>query len=173
VLKSIIWWHHGYIAGALETPVVDSLMRNSSGEAAGASRAGGRVTVTIAKALIIDDDPSIRRISQISLTRVAKWEVIVAASGPEGISEMLKNKPDVVLLDVMMPGMDGPTTLAQIKKSEFNQVPVIFITAKVMQHEVEQYLALGAAGVICKPFDPVTLAGQVSSIVDGWSAGSQ
>ena len=125
------------------------------------------VAVPISQALIIDDDPAIRRISQISLTRVAKWDVLVAASGPEGIG-LLNNKIDVVLLDVMMPGMDGPTTLAQIKKSEFGRVPVIFITAKVMQHEVEQYLALGAAGVICKPFDPVTLANQVSVIVDSW-----
>src|SRR2546430_872548 len=96
-------------------------------------------SVTISKALIIDDDPGIRRIGQISLSRVAKWEVSVAASGPEGITQLMQTKPDVVLLDVMMPGMDGPTTLAQIKQSEFSRVPVIFITAKVMQHEVDQY----------------------------------
>jgi two-component system, OmpR family, response regulator len=126
------------------------------------------VTVAISKALIIDDDPGIRRISQICLTKVAKWDVAVASGGQEGLTQLPVVKPDVVLLDVMMPGMDGPTCLAHIKKTEFSALPVIFITAKVMQHEVEQYLELGAAGVICKPFDPVTLAGQVTSIVDAW-----
>jgi CheY-like chemotaxis protein len=128
--------------------------------------------VSISKALIIDDDPSIRRISQISLNKVAKWEVAVAASGPEAIEHLLTEKPDVILLDVMMPGMDGPTTLAHIKKGSCWNVPVIFVTAKVMQHEVDEYLALGAAGVICKPFDPITLAKQVSSIVNAWSGSS-
>ncbi len=123
----------------------------------------------ISKALIIDDDPAIRRIGQISLARVAKWDVTAAASGQEGITHIKSNKPDVILLDVMMPGMDGPSTLAQIKQVDgAAEIPVIFITAKVMQHEVEQYLALGAAGVICKPFDPVTLAGQVNAIVENW-----
>lgn len=127
--------------------------------------------MSIKKALIIDDDPGIRRIGQLSLSKVMKWDVVVAASGQEGIEQLSTFRPDVVLLDVMMPLMDGPTTLAQILQHEEGaRIPVIFITAKVMQHEMEQYLALGAAGVICKPFDPVTLASQVLTMVEAWRA---
>jgi CheY-like chemotaxis protein len=126
--------------------------------------------VAIAKVLMVDDEPDIRRIGQMSLRAVGKWEVALAASGAEALvlvaAAALGGRPDVILLDVMMPGMDGPATLAALRSDEATAaIPVIFMTAKVQQHEVERYLALGAAGVIKKPFDPMTLPDQVRRIV--------
>lgn len=123
--------------------------------------------MTIEKVLLVDDDPRIRKIAQISLEGVGGWKVSLVASGFEAIEAATKEKPDVILLDVMMPEMDGPTTLAKIRENkEIAEVPVIFFTAKVQKQELDSYLALGAAGIISKPFDPMKLPAEIQEIVD-------
>ncbi len=117
------------------------------------------------RVLIVDDDPDIRRIGALCLERVAGWEVVQAASGSECLERMDPDF-DVILLDVMMPGMDGPTTLDALgRRASTREVPVIFMTARVQLDEVEEYLEMGAQGVIAKPFDPMGLAAEVDSIL--------
>jgi CheY-like chemotaxis protein len=124
--------------------------------------------VEIKKVLMVDDDQSIRRICQVCLTSVGKWEVFLAESGFAGLELARKEKPDVILLDVMMPGMDGPTTLLKLREDEqLKHIPVILMTAKVQPQEVEQYTRLGASGVISKPFDPLTLPSEIKKLVNG------
>ena len=120
----------------------------------------------IKKVLLVDDEPDIRKIAEMSLKMVGRFEVVVASSGIEALGTAEKELPDVVLLDVMMPGMDGPTTLGRLRdQAATAKVPVIFMTAKAQKHEVERYLALGAAGVITKPFDPMTLSAEIRRIL--------
>jgi CheY-like chemotaxis protein len=120
----------------------------------------------INKVLMVDDDQSIRRICQVSLANVGKWQVILAESGYDGLELARKEKPDVILLDVMMPGMDGPTTLLKLREDdELKHIPVILMTAKVQPQEVEQYTRLGASGVISKPFDPLTLPSEIRKLL--------
>jgi two-component system OmpR family response regulator len=125
----------------------------------------------IEKIFLVDDDPNIRRIAEISLKKLGPWQVELASSGRELLTMLEKDKPDLLILDVMMPEMDGPTTFQSVKKQfpEFKQ-PVIFMTAKVMSHEVDEYLVLGAAGVICKPFNPKDLADDVRRICADWAS---
>ena len=118
--------------------------------------------------LMIDDEPDIRRIGEMSLSAVGKLKVFMAASGAQGVEIARREKPDVILLDVMMPGLDGPATLAQLRADPATAgIPVIFMTAKVQRSEVERYLTLGAQGVVPKPFDPLDLPARVRAIVEG------
>ncbi len=120
---------------------------------------------TISKVLLVDDEPHIRRIGELSLKGVGKWTAILATSGAEALTMAEREKPDLILLDVMMPGMDGPATLQQLRASEATAtIPVIFMTAKVQKHEIDKYLAAGAIGVIPKPFDPMALPAQIRQI---------
>ena len=120
----------------------------------------------VKKVLLVDDDPFIRRIASISLASVGKFEVIVASSGPEGLQMAIEHRPDVILLDVMMPGEDGPTAIKKLQAAAATaSIPVIFMTAKVQAEEVQQYLNLGAVGVITKPFDPISLPSEIRSLV--------
>jgi CheY-like chemotaxis protein len=122
--------------------------------------------MAIAKVLLVDDEPNIRKIGELSLKKVGKWAVVLAASGPEGIELAEREQPDLILLDVMMPGLDGPATLVELKsRPETAQIPVIFMTAKVQKHEIERYHAAGAVGVIPKPFDPMSLPAQILEIL--------
>ena len=123
--------------------------------------------MNIEQVLLVDDDPSIRKIAEISLSRVGMWQVFVADSGTQALDVVSREQPDVILLDVMMPGMDGPTTLKHLRtKLSLADTPIIFMTAKVQKHEIDTYCQMGAAGVISKPFDPMLLPGQVKSIVE-------
>ncbi len=121
------------------------------------------------KILLVDDDPDIRMIATISLAQIGGFDVVEAPSGTDALERLATWTPDVVLLDVMMPEMDGPTTLARIHElGVAPEVPVILLTAKVQQREVDRYIELGAIGVIAKPFDPMTLAEQVRrTVADG------
>jgi two-component system OmpR family response regulator len=111
------------------------------------------------KVLLIDDEPDIRRVARLGLTRVGGMEVIEASSGAEGLVKAREERPDAVLLDVMMPGLDGPSTLARLREDPATAgMPVVFLTAKAIAAEVDRLKALGAAGVLTKPFDPMTLA---------------
>jgi CheY-like chemotaxis protein len=111
------------------------------------------------KILYVEDEPDIQTIGRLALETVGGFEVLVCASGRDALEEIARFQPDLVLLDVMMPEMDGPTTLRTLRERTQNRTPpVIFITAKVQPQEVEQYKAMGALDVIAKPFDPMTLA---------------
>jgi CheY-like chemotaxis protein len=112
--------------------------------------------------LHVDDEPDIRDIVDMSLNLNPDFRVRACGSGAEAIQAATEWSPDVILLDVMMPRMDGPTTLAKLRKNPRTcEIPVLFMTARVQTREVEQFIALGAQGVISKPFDPMTLAGEV------------
>jgi CheY-like chemotaxis protein len=118
------------------------------------------------KVLLIDDEDDIRRIARLSLSRVGKMEVVEAASGADGVARAADERPDVILLDMMMPGMDGPATLAALRaQPETAQIPVVFLTAKAMPSEVRRLTALGARGVLTKPFDPLTLPQQLRDLI--------
>ena len=118
------------------------------------------------KVLIIDDDEDIRSIARLSLSRVGGMEVIEAASGGEGERKARHEKPDVILLDMMMPAMGGRETLAVLlSQPDTSMTPVIFLTAKAVGDEVEQLTALGAVGVLLKPFDPRTLSEDVRALL--------
>jgi len=118
--------------------------------------------------LLIDDEDYIREVTAVSLETVAGWEVSSASSGPAGIELAKKARPDAILLDVMMPEHDGPATLRLLRNDEATAgIPVIFLTAKIQSIERERLQAIGAAGTLAKPFNPLTLANQVSEIL-GW-----
>ncbi len=119
----------------------------------------------ISKVLLVDDEPDIRRIGELSLRRVGGWDVAMAANGADAVALVASFRPDVILLDVMMPSMDGPQTLAALRRvPEGADVPIIFVTAKVQRDEVARLLGLGAIGVVSKPFDPMTLPEEIRRI---------
>jgi CheY-like chemotaxis protein len=120
----------------------------------------------IAKIMIVDDDDDIRVVTAFAARRIGNWEVVSAASGEEALALARSEQPDVILLDVMMPLMDGPTTLAKLREDPSTAgIPVIFLTAKVQQHEIEDHLACGARGVIRKPFDATALPDEIRSLL--------
>jgi DNA-binding response OmpR family regulator len=120
--------------------------------------------MNIRRVLLVDDDPNIRKLARMSLERVGKWEVEVAQSGTEAIEIVGKCEPDLVILDVMMPELDGKSTLERLKQQGFT-APVILMTAKVQTEEIEEYLSLGAIGVITKPFDPMRLPAEINELL--------
>jgi CheY-like chemotaxis protein len=114
--------------------------------------------------LHVDDEPDIREIVEMSLGLNTDFEVRGCASGSEAIATAAEWAPYLILLDVMMPGMDGPTTLTHLRKDPRTaDIPILFMTARAQAREVDQFIALGAQGVISKPFDPMTLAFAVRS----------
>ena len=118
--------------------------------------------------LYVEDEPDIQAVAKVALELLGGFEVRVCGNGREALAVVRDFAPDLVLLDVMMPGMDGPSTLAQLRADPATAaIPVIFLTAKVQPPEVMYYQSLGALDVIAKPFDPMTLAAQVKQI---WSA---
>ncbi|MEN9204123.1 MAG: response regulator [Thermostichus sp. DG_1_6_bins_120] len=133
----------------------------------------GDTTLT-RRVLVVDDEDDIREVAQLSLEIMAGWEVWGAPSGKEGIRIAETTRPDVILLDVMMPDMDGPTTFRQLQANPKTQdIPVILLTAKVRARLVkEQFLPMGVCGVITKPFDATKLADQVAETV-GWDLSSE
>jgi len=119
------------------------------------------------KILVIDDEADIRRIAILSLSRVGGMQVVEAGSGPDGVRKAEAERPDAILLDVMMPGMDGPATLAMLRAGEAtSKIPVVFLTAKAMTTEIERLKALGAVAVLTKPFDPMKLPAEVKAALE-------
>lgn len=115
----------------------------------------------------MEDEADIRAIAQVALKSVGGFATKICSSGNEAISTIAEFNPDLILLDVMMPEMDGPTTLKEIRKMPaFLVTPVIFLTAKVQPLEVQALRDLGATDVIAKPFDPMELAKQIKEIWD-------
>lgn len=114
------------------------------------------------KVLIIDDEADIRRVARLSLARIGGMDVLDAANGTEGTQKAAEEAPDAILLDVMMPGLDGPATLHALRADPRTaSIPVVFLTAKAMPEEVARLLAMGVRGVLNKPFDPMTLPAQL------------
>jgi CheY-like chemotaxis protein len=119
--------------------------------------------------LIIDDEDDIREVAALSLETVAGWEVMMAGSGAAGIVKAQEKQPDAILLDVMMPVMDGPTTFRELRAlPETSAIPVILLTAKVQAADQKRFSDLGVAAVMFKPFDPLTLAGEIARAL-GWA----
>jgi CheY-like chemotaxis protein len=119
--------------------------------------------------LVIDDEDDIREVAEATLELTEDWEVLTANSGARGIAVAQEAQPDAILLDVMMPDLDGPATLAALQRNlATKEIPVIFLTAKVQTADRHRFAALGIRGVIAKPFDPLTLGAQVREIVE-WS----
>lgn len=119
----------------------------------------------LTRILYVEDEPDIRTVAQMALEAVGGFTVIACTSGREALAAASVADVDLLLLDVMMPGMDGPSTLQALRSLPATaQTPVIFMTAKVQAAEIAQYLALGALDVIHKPFDPMTLSEQITRI---------
>src|SRR5437773_2046072 len=113
----------------------------------------------------VEDDEDIQRIVRLSLERVGKMTVDVVSDSLTAITRMTAFKPDLVMLDWMMPGMDGPTLFKKMKQDpEMAKLPVVFITAKATQRDMDELVALGAAGTISKPFSPKDLPDQLRAI---------
>lgn len=117
--------------------------------------------------LVIDDEPAIQVVIQGCLEDIAGWAVLRADSGPEGIRVAMEKQPDAILLDVTMPEMDGIETLQQLRENPLTyHIPVAFLTAKVQPEDQQQFAAVGAAGLIIKPFNPMQLITQVVEVFD-------
>ncbi len=118
--------------------------------------------------LIIDDDDDIREVAALSLEATADWIITTASSGKEGMVKAAVEKPDAILMDVMMPDMDGPTTFKAMQKDPaIAGIPVVLLTAKVQGVDQRRFAGIGVAGVLFKPFDPLTLASQICEVL-GW-----
>lgn len=121
----------------------------------------------IDKILIVDDDSYIRKIAEISLRKVGKWDVHIACSGTEAIELAQNCLPDVIVMDVTMPELDGPATFARLRECDQTaRIPVIFLTGRVLSQEIEEYRKLGVAGVINKPFDPLKLPEEIRKLLN-------
>jgi CheY-like chemotaxis protein len=120
--------------------------------------------------LIIDDEDDIREVAALSLEAIAGWEILTASSGAEGIAIAVaaERKPDAILMDVMMPEVDGPTTFGLMQQNPaIAGIPVLLLTAKVQGVDQRRFANLGVSAVLFKPFDPLTLSQQISDAL-GW-----
>jgi len=120
---------------------------------------------SLQRILYVEDEPDIQAVAKLALEMVGGFQVKICSSGAEAVRDAAQFAPDMILLDVMMPEMDGPATLKALRQQpQLAEVPVAFMTAKVQASEVAHYKSLGARDVIAKPFDPMTLADRVRSI---------
>ena len=118
--------------------------------------------------LIVDDENDIREVAALSLESIGGYQVLSANSGKAALAMAEEEQPDAILLDVMMPDMDGPTTLSRLQsKPNTAHIPVVFLTAKVQPSERARFASLGAAAVLSKPFDPLTLSSELADAL-GW-----
>ena len=125
------------------------------------------MTKPLNRILYVEDEPDIQAVARLALEAVGGFTLKVCTSGEEAVRDAVGFSPELILLDVMMPGMDGPTTLARLRQlAPLATTPVIFMTAKVQPAEIAHFKSLGALDVIPKPFDPMALAGQVRAIWD-------
>src|SRR6202167_5083100 len=132
------------------------------------TRAANGVGTMSHRILIIDDEDDIREVAALSLETVAGWDVAVASSGAQGLVRAAEYNPDAILLDVMMPGMDGPSTFRELRKNPITaKIPVLFLTAKVQATDRRRFADLGIHAVLVKPFDPLTLSTQIANAL-GW-----
>lgn len=123
--------------------------------------------MTLNRILILDDDNDIRSIIRMSLEFVGNYDVVECSDGRSIVELARETRPDLILLDVMMPDMDGPTVLAMLRTDDDTAlIPVIFLTAKPQPSHAKPLIAQGAIGLLCKPFDPMTLSDQIQEIWD-------
>lgn len=116
--------------------------------------------------LLIDDEEDIREVATLSLQQVGGWRVSSASGGSSGVAIATAERPDAILLDVMMPDIDGPQTIERLQAdARTRDIPVILLTAKVQGADCRRFDALGVAGVLPKPFDPMTLSDQIAEIL--------
>jgi CheY-like chemotaxis protein len=121
--------------------------------------------------LIIDDEEDIREVASLTLEE-AGFEVLTASGGREGIARAIAEQPDAILLDVMMPEMDGPATLLILQQTEATRaIPVLFLTAKIRPTDKQSLSSLGAVAILSKPFDPDRLGQDIANAL-GWTAGN-
>jgi CheY-like chemotaxis protein len=119
--------------------------------------------------LIIDDEDDIREVAALSLETIAGWEVETANCGLQGLARAIEHQPEAILLDVMMPGMDGPTTFRELRTNPATaRIPVLLLTAKVQASDQRRFADLGVDAVLFKPFDPLTLSTQIAQAL-GWN----
>ena len=117
----------------------------------------------------VDDDSDILHVLQLSLQTVGGFDVACCDDPFRAVDEIAQFAPDIILLDVMMPGMDGPTTLEALRRHDkLGDTPVVFLTARAQSEDIEHYRSLGAIGVLTKPFDPMTVASEIEAL---WKAG--
>jgi CheY-like chemotaxis protein len=127
----------------------------------------------VRRILVIDDEADIREVIQLTLELTRGWEILAAESGREGIALAASRNPDAILLDVMMPEMDGVATFARLQAEVATcAIPVVLLTAKAQSADKRRFAALGVAGVIAKPFDPRGLTDQLEVLL-GWNAGRE
>jgi two-component system, OmpR family, response regulator len=120
------------------------------------------------KVLIIEDEPEIQAILAMSLERVGGFETVVAGDGIEGLERARSESPDLILMDVLMPRLNGYDTCRRIKQEErLREIPVVFLTARCDPVDVDKAMRAGAAGCVAKPFDPLKLAEQILEIASG------
>jgi CheY-like chemotaxis protein len=118
--------------------------------------------------LVVDDDDDVRRLAVMALSRVGGHEVTSVATGADCLAALETDPPDAVVLDVMMPGTDGPTTLLAIRDNPATHaLPVVFLTAGVVDADVDRLRSLPVSGILNKPFDPMQLSRQLAEIL-GW-----
>lgn len=121
--------------------------------------------MTLQRILYAEDEPLIQAVAKLALEKVGGFEVLICNSGAQALEQVKAFGPDLILLDVVMPGMDGPTTFQRLRQDpDTAGVPVIFLTANAHPDEVAQYRALGACAVIAKPFNPMTLANDIQQL---------
>src|SRR5260370_4244830 len=119
--------------------------------------------------LIMDDEDNIGKLAALSLEETAGWQIFTASSGAKGIEIAVAEQPDAILMDVMMPGIDGPTTFRNMQQNPaIANIPVLLLTAKVQGVDQRRFAGLGVAAILFKPFDPLTLAEQISDGL-GWN----
>ncbi|CCG02700.1 response regulator [Blastococcus saxobsidens] len=117
--------------------------------------------------LVIDDEDDIREVAQMSLEAMGGWQVLTAHCGAAGLVTAAAERPDVILLDVMMPDMDGPTTFQRLRTDPATaDIPVVFLTAKVRSADRQFLTDLGGDAVLSKPFDPVSLSDEIIAALD-------
>ncbi|MDH5180571.1 MAG: response regulator [Gammaproteobacteria bacterium] len=120
---------------------------------------------TLERILYVEDEGDIQKVAQVALETLGKFELLICSSGREALEQAEAFAPDLLLLDVMMPGMDGPTTLEALRKiPALQQTPVMFMTAKVQPQEIAHFKTLGAIEVLTKPFEAMKLAQQIRDI---------
>jgi CheY-like chemotaxis protein len=118
--------------------------------------------------LVIEDEPDIQLLIQMSLEFTGDYQVSVSSDGPSGIETARQEKPDLILLDAMMPGMDGFEVCKRLKSdANTSSIPIVFLTAKAQMSEIEEGLRIGAAGYLTKPFDPMTLKNDLEGLLNG------
>ena len=123
----------------------------------------------IRKVLLAEDEEDIRKVAQMSLQFRSGWKVTLASNGEECLAKATADPPDLILLDCMMPKLDGYETCRRLKLDPFlRHIPVIFLTAKAQETEVKKGLSLGAVGYLIKPFNPMSLAAEISQILEGY-----